>query len=437
MEDLDIQKSEISPMVNRDWWEDFLEITSNRTQTAVIKNAISSDDVDLLSGEILHVISELCRLRTNKYGYRVYVDDKMVKDDYLNYIFDHPPLPNEDVVEYAERVFKDKNFGMIINGCEKFSDPLSKKLLELISPLLESVGIPMVGLSVHTFVGNYGYTPLGIHKDNPGENVIHFHLGPGGKVMYNWSDEVYEQLNGVKKNHEKDFDALIPYADTYAFEKGDVYFMPWNKYHLGKTDGLSIGATVWFNNPPKRYLFDKILSSLTKQYMVSDSRLKEILSPVKDPYGQETLKEMRDLLIVDEDILNLPFNDVFKLLHDDYKLALFSNAGWKTRTTSLSDEKLYDINDYASLKDKLIKLTAPFKIYNRKSVDGSEIIIFARGSKLKMRYHPEIENILEVINQGEIVQTNKLIETLSSEWPEDAGLYILSMLYDKRAIEII
>ncbi|MCX2430491.1 hypothetical protein [Pedobacter sp. GR22-10] len=435
MEHIDVKTPEISQMVSYDWWEKFLSVTNNRTQTAVIKNAISIDDTNLLSGEILHVIQELCRLRTNKYGYRVYVDDKLVKDDYLNYIFDNPPLPLEDVDQYADRVFKDQNFGMIINGCEKFSDPLSKKLIELISPLLEIVGIPMVGLSVHTFVGNYGYTPLGIHKDNPGENVIHFHLGPGRKTMYNWSDEVYEQINGKKKNEDKDFESLLPYAELYNFEKGDVYFMPWNKFHLGKTDGLSIGATVWFNNPPKKKLFDKIISSLSQQYMVNDDSLKDIMTPVKDPYGQETLDELRDLLVVDENILNLSFNDAFKVLHDDYKLALFSNSGWKTRTTSLSDEKLFDVDNYILLKDRIIKLTQPFKIYSRRSIDGEEIIIFARGSKLKMRYHPEIENIIHELNKGEEVNSAKLIEKLSVEWPEDAGLYILGLLYDKRAIE--
>jgi hypothetical protein len=437
MKTLNIHDVAISPMITHGWWEKFLQITNNRTKTAVIKDAISSEDIDVLSNEILHVISELCRLRTNKYGYRVYVEDKIVNEDFFNYIFDNPPIKLEDIEQYADRVFKDQNFGMIINGCEKFSDPLSKKLLELISPLLEIVGIPLVGLSVHTLIGNYGFTPLGIHKDNPGENVIHFHLGPGGKTMYNWSDEVYEQINGKKKNEDKDFEELLPFAESYEFQKGDVYFMPWNKYHLGKTDGLSIGVTVWFNNPPKKDLFGKIMSSLTNQYMIKDDSIKEILSPVKDPYGQETLKEMKELLIVDENILDLSFNDIFKLLHDDYKLALFSNAGWKTRTTSLSDERLFDLNNYSFLKDKVIKVTHPFKIYNRKSVDGQEIVIFARGSKLNLRYHAEIENIIIEINKGELISSTKVIEKLSMHWPEEAGLYILSLLYDKRAIEII
>jgi hypothetical protein len=437
MSQLDVQELETSPMIQVSWWEEFLKKTNNRTETAVIKEAITEDDTQILSAEILHVISELCRLRTNKYGYRVFVEDKAVTDDYLNYIFDNPPLKDESVEGYAERVFHDQPFGMIINGCEKFSDPLSKKLLKLIKPLLDIVGIPMVGLSVHTFVGNYGYTPIGIHKDNPGENVIHFHLGPGSKVMYNWSDEVYEEIDGKRKSTDKKYDELIPFADSYAFEKGDIYFMPWNKYHLGKTDGLSIGVTLWFNNPPKSKLFDKILSSLTKQYMVDNDSVKDILSPVKDPYGQETLQEMKDLLVLDENIYDLPFNDVFKLLHDDYKLALFSNSGWKTRIIALSDENLFDLDNYLFLENKTVKLVDPFKIYCRKSVNGEELIIFARGSKLKFRYHPEIENILAVLNTGKEINSLDLIKKLSEEWPVEAGLYILGMLYNQRAIEII
>jgi len=426
-----------SPMKEADWWSKFLVDSENLTKTTVFKNAFSIEDSNILSAEILNVLKQLCRLRTNKYGYRTYIDGKIVGDDKLNYIFDNPPLEGENVVNYAERVFSNNEFGMIINGCEKFSDPLSRKLLELLAPLIEKVGIPLTGLSVHTFVGNYGYTPLGIHKDHRGENVIHFHLGPGGKEMYNWSDEVYEQIDGKRKNEEKKYEELIQYAEKFPFESTDIYFMPWDKHHLGKTDGLSIGVTVWFNNPPKAKLFDSIFSSLAKQYMVTDDRLKEVFSPIKEPHGQETLNELLGLFQDEENLLDLPFLQLFKLLHDDFKLALFSNAGWKTRTISLSDENLYDVNNYEILQDKKLKLVNPFNIYFRKSLDESEIIIFARGSKLKFRYHTGIETLLELLNSGKELETNEILKTLPNEWPDSVGLYILSLLYDKRTIEIV
>lgn len=426
-----------SPMAQPEWWDNFLTVSNNLTRTTISKNAFSIEDANILSTEILNVLKQLCRLRTNKYGYRAYIDGKIVGDDKLNYIFDNPPLEGEDVVKYAERVFSNKEFGMIINGCEKFSDPLSRKLLQLLTPLIEKVGIPLTGLSVHTFVGNYGYTPLGIHKDHRGENVIHFHLGPGGKEMYNWTDEVYEEIDGKRKNEDKEYEDLIQHAEKFPFESTDIYFMPWDKYHLGKTDGLSIGVTVWFNNPPKAKLFDSIFSSLTKQYMITDDRLKEVFSPVKDPNSQETLHELLGLFQDEENLLDLPFSELFKLLHDDFKLALFSNAGWKTRTISLSDENLYDVNNYETLRDTVLRLVEPFKIYFRKSLDESEIIIFARGSKLKFRYHKGIETLLELLNSGKELETKELLKALPNEWPDSVGLYILSLLYDKRTIEIV
>ncbi|WP_153398878.1 hypothetical protein [Chryseobacterium vaccae] len=425
-----------SPMVQDDWWNMFLDKSENLTKTLVLKNVFSNEDSDLLSNEILTVIKHLCRLRTNKYGYRAFIDGKKTDEETLNYIFDNPPLDGEDVTDYAERVFSNKEFGMIINGCEKFSDPLSRKLLKLIAPLLEKKGIPLTGLSVHTFVGNYGYTPIGIHKDNRGENVIHFHLGPGGKEMYNWTDEVYEEINGKEKNEDKKFEELIPYAEKYPFEKGDIYFMPWNKYHLGKTNGLSIGVTLWFNNPPRIKLFESIISSLSKQYMIPDEKTQEILEPTKDVYGQESFQEIMDLFKDEENLFDLPFLDLLKLLHDDLKLALFSNAGWKTRTISLSDESLYDVNDYLILENKTVKLVEPFKIYYRKSTNNSEIIIFARGSKLKFRYDKGIEAMLDLLNSGKKLNTVELLKALPEQWPASAGLYILSLLYDKRAIEL-
>ncbi|MCT3944618.1 hypothetical protein HZQ28_07850 [Elizabethkingia anophelis] len=425
-----------SPMIHKDWWTSFLNKSHNLTNTIVAKNAFSSEDSDLLSNEILNVMRQLCRLRTNKYGYRAYIDGKLATEEGLNYIFDSPPHKEENVTEYAKRVFPEKEFGMIINGCEKFSDPLSRKLLELLSPLIEEIGIPLTGLSVHTFIGNYGYTPLGIHKDNRGENVIHFHLGPGGKEMYNWADDVYEEIEGKKKNEDKQFDDLIVHAEKFPFEAGDIYFMPWDKYHLGKSHGLSIGVTVWFNNPPKVKLFDSIISSLSKQYMLTGDKPMEVMLPVKDVKGKESFDELFELFNDEEKLFELPFSELFKVLHDDFKLALFSNAGWKTRTISLSDEDLFSINDYMILKGKTVELVKPFRIYYRKSLDESEIIIFARGSKVKFKYNESIERLLDLINTGEKMNTRDLLDTLPSDWPESIGLYILGLLYDKRTIQL-
>lgn len=64
-----------------------------------------------------------------------------------------------------------------MNNNEAFSEQLASRVLKMMSSLLKIAGLPPLGNEITVFIGNYGWTPLGIHKDHTGENVLHFHLG--------------------------------------------------------------------------------------------------------------------------------------------------------------------------------------------------------------------------------------------------------------------
>src|SRR5690606_11613554 len=125
---------------------------------------------------------------------------------------------------------------------------------------------------------NYGWTPLGIHQDHIGENVIHFHLGPANKTMYTWDEEKYKELTNTKHNNF-DIKPLLKHSDEYEFSSGDIFYMPWNKFHIGKTDELSVGVTLWFNNPTKVRYFDKIMNTFYTSYVENNT---EVLPPFSD-----------------------------------------------------------------------------------------------------------------------------------------------------------
>ena len=60
--------------------------------------------------------------------------------------------------------------------------------------------------------------PLGIHQDHRGENVIHFHLGPGDKQMYIWDEDAYKELTDLKHNNT-DIAPLLPHAKNLVLER--------------------------------------------------------------------------------------------------------------------------------------------------------------------------------------------------------------------------
>ena len=243
---------------NSNWWDMFLETTQNLSKTSVIKNTMDKTETENLRKNVLEVISELAKLRTNKYGYRVYVDGILLDYKEMNRIYDSPPTIYESIEEWSSRVFGESKFGIIINAGEKFSHSLSKNIALKTKPLLDKVGFPREGINFSIFIGNYDKTPLGIHKDPLGEDVMHFHLGPGDKTMYTWSKEEYERLTTIEKYDRKETELFIPFATEFAFKEGDMYFMPEGEYHIGKQAELSIAVTFWRYNHTKEKLAKKL-----------------------------------------------------------------------------------------------------------------------------------------------------------------------------------
>ncbi|EMY3554043.1 hypothetical protein [Flavobacterium psychrophilum] len=414
-----------------EWWDDFLGESENFTKTNVFKDVISKDDVSLLNGEIIKVLQEIYTHKTNQYGFRVYLDGKEQDNTYMSKLFETPPTENETIEDYTKRIFDEQKFGMILNRTEKFSEKMAHDILLKIQPLLDKVGIPLTGLSAHILIGNYGWTPLGIHQDTRGDNVIHFHLGPGPKIMYNWEEEKYKELTG-KKDNNKDIEPLLPFADEYPFETGDLYFMPWNKYHIGFSDELSVGLTIWFNNPTKKTFTSRILDTIHLQYLNDD---KEILDPDKNTSIDASFNDIESVINLDENLKKLSFTELMKHLHRQYKLAIISNGGWSNIPISLKDKMQYVVDKYEVLENKKVITPYPFKTYYEKIEE--ELIIFARGYKVKIKYHIELEVIIDKLNKNQEEDVSELLKTLTQDWPIEAGLYFLSLLYDKRAINII
>ena len=216
---------------NSDWWDHFLLTTQQMTQTSVLKNCMPKEETSLMQSHILEILSDLARLRTNKFGYRVYIDGIQLENNDMIQIYDSPPRKNETLEEWTKRTFGERKFGMIINQGERFNLLLSKLIALKLKPLLTKIGMPTEGIIFTLFIGNYDSTPLGIHLDLPGKSVLHFHLGPGSKTMYTWDTNTYLELVGEEKHNNQNIKKYLPYANKHHFDEGDIYFMPEDTYH--------------------------------------------------------------------------------------------------------------------------------------------------------------------------------------------------------------
>jgi len=413
--------------LDNQWWDNFLSENENFKRTKVFKDSLSDREVSILHVEVLNVLRNMFKYNLNFDGFRFYIDGEEQNDEYVKkHIFSAPPLEDESIEDFAERVFKDKKFGIIMNFVEKYSNEMSKIIRLMIDPLIEKVGYPLLGLDGTIFIGNYGFTPLGIHRDRRGENVIHFHLGPGEKTMYNWDEDVYKKVADSKPNNEN-IEPILKDAQEYKFSTGDVYFMPWNKWHVGYSGDLSVGVTLWFNNPTKKAFTEKMFHSFALQYINDDEEILDITSDTSN---------VKPLLSIEDFHKDASMFDILNHVSSEYRLALDSNAGWSGLPLSLSAEEAFNLDkDYGKLNGKTIKAPEFYKIQYSRFED--ELIFFARGYKMEIRYHSELENIIDKLNTHKEFEINILVKDLIKDWPLEACLFFISLIYDKKAVEIV
>ena len=422
--------------IDNSLWDLFLEKTNNFTTTTVINDALPDIACQELKALVVKAIREVCRVKTNKYGFRVFVDGKGVKGAELEKnIFPQPPMPGEDVENWGMRLYPGKKFGMIINAGEKFCNELAQRLSIHIAPLLEKIGIPMNGLHSTIFVGNYGLTPLGIHQDHRGANVIHFHLGPGEKTMYTWNEQQFKELLAGRNEKEVPVEELLPHANKFQFGTGDIYFMPWDQFHIGNADEFSIGVTVWFDNHARKQVLDNLLNSFRIQYLNMEGGI--ITVPEKDLENLNGYADVAAVLKIEPHLAGKTFPEFLKLVYEEYMFSLFSNQGWSSMPLSLTQESNYEENDYAYLADQSVRLTHPFKILYKHLPDINKVQIFARGSKIEFNYHQEIIRLIDKLNEGVMYNVASLTEQVFKELPVEVALYILSLLVNNRSVEVV
>lgn len=421
---------------SKEWWTEFIQINKDFTDTSVVKGVMDNEFVDELKQEIVKAL--ICRFKqNNRVGFRLYFPDEgkgVVNRQFLDQLYDNPPKEDEEITQYCERMFK-KPFGLIINTVEKHNENLGIKLREIVTPLLEKRGLPVCGMHITVFIGNYGWTPLGIHQDDKGANVIHFHLGPGNKTMYTWEPEEYNEITGSKQNNH-DIEPLLPIANKHEFGTGDLFFMPWNKYHIGYSDELSVGLTFWFVDPTKTIFLDSIINTFLTQYVSKGED--DVIMPEKDYLNDDqSFHDLLSILKLEENTLDMPVKEFLRKLYKEYKYSIYSNAGWESSTLTKKDLEQYDVDEYEYLLTETIKLRRPFTIVYVKDEANDILQFYVRGLKLEMRYDDSLIEIIELLNNFEPYIVEDLLQKLNPDWPIQAGLYFISMLYDSNCIELL
>lgn len=432
---VDVNSEKEAPCFSKVWWGNFIKLNHNFTHPVVMHNVL-----DTFSEQLWADLQE-CLIKRIKLDFKdfdsfnLYINGKLTNHSECSDFFS--PIANsveQDIFNHLHLISDTKQFGMILNCCEQFSDNFVKTLHNIISPLTDISGSPVCGLDATVFIGNYRWTPLGIHQDQPGENVLHLHLGPGDKTMYVWESDDYNKL--IKKYFdevpdnmadEKIIEELLPFAKKYHFKAGDLYYMPWNNYHIGYTPGLSYGTTIWFNSATEKQLALNLIENM-KQNVTSMDNDKHIQPRLISQNEQEIISTHKQYLLSDKSSC-----DFIESNFKDYRHKIDSNGGW--RFFPYSRNELQDpglqINDW---DNTLFKCALPFKML---CFDfDSQNLLYLRGTRLVFLAHPKIKQLISSLNRGDIWSGKDIFEYLSP-WPAEAAKYLLDIMYNYRAIEVV
>ena len=408
------------------WWDLFLIKTKNLSQTSVFKDCLTKEETKEMRESLMVILRDLSRLRTNQYGYRVYEDGAILNNEEMNKIYDSPPLENESLDDWVNRTFGDKKFGMIINEGERFNIGLSKDIALKTKPLLKKIGLPKEGINFSIFIGNYGWTPLGIHQDSPGESVIHFHLGPSPKTMHTWGDQEFRKLVDVSTYDNKDVEPLLQYATEFKFGEGDLYFMPTGEFHIGHSEELSLSITFWTYNHTKSRFARRIHNMIIDQFLKETN---DLVTP--DMNSLENTSDVKDVFSTLEFVDGLQdfsYQELLTEMYRDLRFSINSNAGYRTSPFPKSEEdSQIDVND-------ILVVENPFVIKYRESKNKDKLYVYVRGHKLSLNNFKCIRLMIDELKKEEEVKTTQLLSILENDWPDEVGLHMLGLIYQNHGI---
>ncbi|MCD4486013.1 hypothetical protein LQR31_16185 [Chromobacterium vaccinii] len=406
------------------WWEDFLHESRQLSSPVVFKGALDDGRVAAFRQAVLELLATRAALRERPYGLRVYATGRLLNRDELERFYDCPPLPGESLEAWGGRAFPGMPYGIILNAGEKFHHQLSREIALILAPLFQKVGLPRDGVQFSIFIGDYDKTPLGVHQDLRGENVIHFHVGPGAKTMYLWEPERYRQLTEEEGLAKRDFAALKPYARTFHFEAGDLFFMPEGTFHIGEQSELSIGITVWQYTHTNQAMAKNLHAFLLKQLDgEADDAIVHDPSPPDDARALDAILAKRRL---PEEYRGRDYDQLLRLAYLDWRHCLASNAGYRSPPFPREGKASLAPGDR-------VQAEAPYRMLTRDTTPG-RMAVYVRGNKLEMNRHPGLIAMLDQLNQGQACAVAELLGLLDPRWPAKVGLHLLGELLHWRGI---
>ncbi|MEP5341692.1 MAG: RNA methylase [Algibacter sp.] len=307
----------------------------------------------------------------------------------------NPPSLEHSFEDWSQQIFGDQKFGIILIGLEEYSNSFAEKAATIVRPLLENAGLPLDGLSFLFFMGNYGFTPFGIHKESTGEDGILLHLGPENKEFYTWDDPKY---NSIEHNSEvfHNVSEMLIEGKAYELEPGDAMVIPHYVYHIGNTPKFSLSFVLDYVNPPKDRFENELIKETAEEVLLNHV---EYEKPIKLNASHSALNDVLDIHSIQKKMEIALARKI---------LGLKSNGGIRRKSNKTC--AVIPQREIFSIKGKEI-----FPIYL--DVPGTkEVLIFARGHRIVLKNHPMLPQLIDRLNKMKYITLISIRQLMEPIW---------------------
>lgn len=175
-----------------------------------------------------------------------------------------PFLPvdsDQSFVEYETRIMQltqGKRFQAIVNNLTSWDNELWNFSTQFLNEFFSHTGILARDLETALFIGNFPYTPVGVHWDGDPVLTLMIH---GSKTMHAWPKRKWESLNGSRP--ELNYGSYIKDGITVTGNEGDWIHCPSDLYHVFEPNGLGVNFSFSFGGASlRRSVNDKAIARI-------------------------------------------------------------------------------------------------------------------------------------------------------------------------------
>ncbi|MCU1769691.1 hypothetical protein ACIOMP_28580 [Pseudomonas protegens] len=381
-------------------WKDLASLSGNLMRPALVNNFFDNSPIE--EKEILEIFRRISgkhngRLMTTL---RAYKGGRSEEHEYK--ILTTPPEKCESLQGWSNNIFNGEPFAIILNRAERWSVSVADFVANVISEISEQDSLLELNVESVIFMGNYGYSPFGIHQDYDSTKSIHIPLTTTRKSMFLWTVDEYAANAGTLRNCYEP-SKLIDTGTEYNYTLGDVFFLPSDYYHIGHSPNFSLSLSI-------------VLS-----HSRADECLGNIINALTCYYGQNWKSNP-----VMSNLSLCKTIELAKIHHENQRLSNFCLSGTiEYRNTTLKIDR-----------NRAFSVVKPFKIKYEKN---EALIIYIRGEAMKFNessespYTDDLVLLIEQLNAGTPTSIRGAVEIVRN-LSLDATEYIFRLLIESHMI---